>query len=292
MVRSGTRNFKRWNRAADYVINNMLIDNGYELPPGGLWDTKYNDMSTEQVYDLLEDDGDPNFDQYDLSPSPIDSDMSPEEVEQKVQDIIVKASIQSKMGGDKSGSIPSDIQRELDKLLNPKLDWRTILQNYVSAFAKEDYSYKKPNRRYMPDFYLPSLYSEAVGEIAIAVDTSGSVTDKEFQAFLSEINAIKNDLNPALTTVIDFDTSIKNVHKLTADQSIDSVKFSGYGGTQLDCVFNYYKKDVPVVLIVFSDLYCPPIQTAPEYPVIWVVVNNPSATTHFGQKIDYDTNDL
>lgn len=52
-LREGNRNHVLWNKAADYVINNMLIDSGYTLPPGGLSNKAYIDMSTEQVYDRL-----------------------------------------------------------------------------------------------------------------------------------------------------------------------------------------------------------------------------------------------
>ena len=73
--------------------------------------------------------------------------MSKEEIERKIEDIIVKASVQSKMAGDAAGSIPGDIEIALDKLLNPKLPWNVILQNYMSSFAKEDFSWRRPNRR-------------------------------------------------------------------------------------------------------------------------------------------------
>ena len=52
-LRQGDRNHVLWNKAADYVINNMLLDSGYTLPPGGLADKIFIDMSTEQVYDAL-----------------------------------------------------------------------------------------------------------------------------------------------------------------------------------------------------------------------------------------------
>lgn len=278
----------KYNRAADYVINIMLQDSGYTLPEGGLVDEAYRGMSTEQVYAVLpeepEGDGEAGYDCDIKAPS----EKEAKAVTEAITDMLVKAVTQSKMQGDAAGSIPGDITRAIDKLLNPKLPWEVILQNYMSTFAKDDYSFKKRNRRY-EDTIMPSLYSESMEELSCAIDTSGSVQDHEFLAFLTEINYIKESLAPVLTTIIDFDTSIKHTYKLTKDESIEGIEFSGYGGTDLRPVFDYYDEDVPTVLIVFSDLQCVPIQQDPGYPVIWVVVNNPTAKVNFGKMIHYDT---
>lgn len=284
---------RKYNRAADYVINIMLQDNNYKLPAGGLVDKAYRNMSTEQVYKVLPDDpeGDANYD-CDIEPA---SEAEAEAISEAITNILVKAVIQSKMQGDEAGSIPGDIKRTIDDLLNPKLPWEVILQNYMSVFTKDDYSFRKPNRRYydgsggVDDHYLPSLYSESMAELAIAIDSSGSVMDSEFLAFLTEIHYIKENLAPLLTTIIDFDTTVKHVHKLTKEQTIEGIEFSGYGGTNLTPVFDYYETDKPTVLVIFSDLHCDKIQHDPGYPVIWIVINNPSAKVNFGKVIHYAT---
>jgi predicted metal-dependent peptidase len=62
ITRLKERDPRKWNYAGDYVINHLLISRGYRMPEGGLHDPKYKNMSTEQVYDLLEDDDiDENF---------------------------------------------------------------------------------------------------------------------------------------------------------------------------------------------------------------------------------------
>jgi|TARA_B110000902_G_scaffold240021_1_gene289181 predicted metal-dependent peptidase len=281
IVRKGERDHLRWNKAGDYVINIMLRDAGYAMILGGLIDNKYRDWSTAQVYDDLPDSSDD--DEFD---SDIGEPEDTEEFDEQIKEIILSAVTQAGMSNE-SGSIPGEIQREVNKLTNPKLDWRTILQNYMSTFAKNDYSFRKPNRRFFPNYHLPSLYSEDTGEIAIAIDTSGSVSKEEFTAFLCEINSIKENLNPKLTTIIDFDTRVRKVHSLTEDENIGDIKFHGGGGTNLDCVFDYYGKNKPTVLIVFSDLHCKRIVEDPKYPVIWIVVNNSRATTNFGTQIHY-----
>ena len=69
---------------------------------------------------------------------------------------------------------------------------------------------------------------------------------------------------------------------------IDTVSFSGWGGTNLTPVFEHYDKNKPTVLVVFSDLFCAPIIEDPGYPVIWACFGNPNAEVNFGQLIHVD----
>lgn len=301
MFRKGLRDHKIHNEACDHVINLMLEDAGIKLPAGALKDPSYKDLSSEEVYNIIFKDAkkqNPNF-KPDLiiggsgqGPKPEGSGVgdqpTPEQqaaLEAAVKEILVKAAIQSKMNGDAPGTVPGEVQIHLDKLLRPKLPWQTLLYNYVSTISKDDYSFRRPNRRFAPDHYLPSAYSEKVGEIAVAVDTSGSVSDKEFKSFISEIHKIQSVFNPELLTVIDFDTDIKKVHKLKDGDDVRKVNFVGRGGTNLHPVFDYCNKTKPKVLIVFSDLECSPVKKNPGYPVIWVCVNNKRAKVDFGKLI-------
>jgi len=286
----------KYNIAADYVINLILDDNGFSLPEGGLLDQQYRGMSTMEVYNTLPDSPPPppNGGAGSLIgdiKTPEDGNQSSEEIEkanQKVEQLIMRAKTAAEMVNEDFGQMPGDVQLLIDKLSNPKLDWATILQNHMNSYCKNDYSYRRPNKRFAPDFYLPDMISENLGEIAIAVDTSGSVSDRDFAAFLAEINDIKERLNPKLTTIIDFDTSIKTVHKLHPGQSVSGLPFSGRGGTDLECVFGYYEKRSPEVLIVFSDLWCEVIEEKPPYPVIWICIENTDARVEFGKLIHFN----
>jgi predicted metal-dependent peptidase len=290
-------NFSVWNQACDHYINIMLINAGYSMIKGGLADHTYHDQtkwSADTIFKHLMDNPnkqDPNFEpDFTGDGEPGDPDMSPEEVQRKIEDIVIKASVQSKMSGNDPGSIPGEIDIELDRLLNPKLPWNIILQNFMSSYAKEDYSFRKPNKRFMPNVIMPSLFSESVGHIAVAVDTSCSVSDEQFAAFRTEIVTIHQTLQPEELTVVDFDTKIHKVHKLHKGDDASTIKFSGRGGTYLKPVFDHYnkKENNPVVLIVFSDLECDEIEDDPGYPVIWVKLKGCGFTPTFGQLIDYD----
>lgn len=278
---------ERFNIAADHVINLMLKAAGFTIPDTWYCDNKYSGMSTEQVYKLLPPSKPNSGYKGDIrNPGKGEADQA----QNKVKEILQRASARSKMSKDVAGTVPGDVAIMLDKLVNPRLPWTTILQNYMSSFSKNDYTFKKPNRRFFPEYYLPSLYSEALGEICVAVDTSCSVSDDEFRIFLSEIRDIKEKLQPEQLTVIDFDTSIHTVHVLGQGQGVESISFHGRGGTDLTPVFEHYGKDKkPVVLIVFSDLECTEIQEDPGYPVVWVCINNLSAHVNFGELIHMDT---
>lgn len=250
MVRRGNRDPKRYNIAGDHVINLVILARGFELPPNGFHDSQYTGMNTETVYDLLPLDTPPNF-----MPDVVEGGgiESPQEIEQRIQETLIRASIRSEQEGDKPGTIPGDIKLFLDGLLNPKLPWNKILIKYLNKYVKSDYSWRRPNRRFMPEHYLPSMYSTALIDLTIAVDISGSVTDYEFKTFISEIASIFRMLNPEKITLIQFDTVIKSVDEIKGFRDLMNVTFTGRGGTNFEPVNEWAKAAKPQLLMVFTD---------------------------------------
>ena len=276
---------KNYNIAADHVINLMLLKAGFSLPPGGCHDPQYEGMSTEEIFKLLPP-APADVDQDILEITGTDQDIASKK--QAIGQILVKAAQQSKLSGDSAGTIPGDIERALHDILNPKMDWFSLLMKYVSAYDKSDYSFQRPNKRFMPDHYLPGLYGESMGDLGLAFDASGSVSDEEFAAYFGETKYMRETLNPQQTTILEFDTKVNNVFILKQEDSMDDVHFSGGGGTRLQPVFDYYLEHPPTVLIIFSDLECSPITEEPPFPVIWISVGNPGAEVHFGELIHYE----
>ena len=288
---------EKYQYAADYVINIGMKDSGFAPLPNWLCKDEYRGMSTKQVYDVIPDDeckdksGGGN--QY-MDIIFDDPNASPEEVAAKQADItnaIIKGMTASKMAGDDPGSIPGEIAIQIEELLNPQLPWTILLQDYVTGFVKDEYTYRRPNRRMLPNgLVMPSQHSEKLTEVVVGVDTSCSVSDLEFTAFLSEIHDIKERMKPEKMTIIDFDTSIKKVHKLSEFDGIDSVKFHGRGGTDIHPLMKWAKKNQPVVLIVFSDMYFDiDASDDPDIPVLWISVNNKSHDhLVFGDVLDFE----
>lgn len=270
LTRRGDRDPKIWNYAGDYVINQMLVDSGITIPKGGLQDNKYKGMSTNDIYNLLIS----NPEECPNCPDLVDMEYPSEEEEQALdtrhETMLVKAKMRSEMAGEPAGTIPNEVERLIHEILNPKLPWETLLMDFLTERRKIDYSWVKPNRKYMPDQILPTALSEGMGHLAVAIDTSGSVSTKHLTEMLSEITHIHETLQPSRLTIIDCDYVIHNIYEVGHSDLIEELKFNGGGGTRFHPVLEHLEEDPPEVLLYFTDLYAPQIMEAPEYPVMWI----------------------
>lgn len=281
MARLQERDPQKWNSAADHVINLQLLEWGFRMPQGGQADPQYKGLSTEEVYKLLPD-PDPS------TPMDIESPDQPlEELNEHLAEIIVRASVQSKIQGDTSGTILGEVQIFLDKLLTPKLPWQRILQKYLHALPKSDYSFRKFNRRFFPKYRLPSLRSETLMAIAIAVDTSGSVSDTEFNQFVTEIHSILRMQKPEKITLIQFDTVIKSVDEIRTVKELSQVAFHGRGGTRIEPVLQWAETNKPQLLLVFSDGHFRFYREDSRTNVVWLIHDNEKFVPPFGKVINY-----
>ena len=298
-IRRNNRDPEIWNSAADHVINLMLLERGFKLPDGGCCDTRFKNMTTEQVYDILKKEADkipnkpktvPGIGQDLVEPDSKESDATgatAEEIEAHVTNALVRASIRSQQENDKPGTIPGDIQIFLNGLLKPKLPWNRILQKYLNSYSKNDYSFKKPNKRFFPAHYLPSMYSINLMEIAIAVDTSGSVSDEEFHQFISEIHTIFRMMKPPKIHLIQFDTKLKEVREIKDLRDMSKIKFTGRGGTEIGGLVNWVNTNKPKLLLVFTDGAFNFKNYHTDQNTIWVIHNNPRFAPQFGKAIHY-----
>lgn len=283
------------NYAADYVVNLIILGAGFILPPGCLYDNRFVDMSYEQVYKILMEEKKDGISFSDVIPG-TGSDILPpadqaeaSQVESDIAEMVLRATVQAQQIG-MYGHIPGSVLVALDKTLNPMLPWDVIFQNYMNQFAKDDYSFRKPNKKYLPDLIMPSAYSEAVCEVVLAVDTSGSVSDKEFGFFIQEVEVIQQYLNPELITLIDFDTKIHRVHEITQNVNVlHDIKFTGRGGTDVHPILQWACENEPEIMIIFTDggFKKPTPDKYPECPVLWLIHNNPGFTSQRGEVIHY-----
>lgn len=285
----------RWNIACDHVINLQLIERGFKMPSMGLADNKYIGLSAEEVYKLLpENPGKPQMQDLvsgDADGATAEGTAEAEALSREMADILVRAALQSKIAQDKPGTIPGEIELFLNRLLNPKLPWNRILQKYLQAFAKNDYTWRKPNRRFFPKHHLPSMFSENLMNIAIAVDTSGSVTDEQFLRFVTETHSIMRMMKPEKITLVQFDTEIKSTNEIKSIQELMKVRFTGRGGTLINPVLEWVNKHKPQLLLVFSDGGFYFYTDTTKVPVIWLIHDNTPWTAPFGKVIHYSMGD-
>lgn len=290
--------FRTYNEAADHVINLMLKEKGYGVPQEACCDSKYTNMTTEQVYaDIIKNKSqNPNF-VPDFTPStgnnPSPDSLTQDQLKQKVDEMIVKANTASKMNPEADGSsedVPDSIAQRIEELINPKVDWKTLLRNYMFDLCRDDYSYRRPNRRYMPNLIVPSLYSEGMGKIGCGIDVSGSVSDDQFNAFKSEIEQIKETLNPSMTEVVQWHHGIADITEVERYEDLDNVEFNETGGTDVHPLLKHWIKNPPDIAVIFTDGYFHPFKK-PElitFPVIWVIYDNNNFKCDFGSIIEYE----
>ena len=276
MHRREDRNANRWNIAADYVINDVLVNERVgKMPSGGLLDpalVQQGNGTTEGVYRLLPKDtedksaGQPGgaMDQV------IDAAEDQAGLSQKESEMRVKV-VQAKNAAKMAGKLSAGLERLVNDVTKVRTNWREILRRFLSERAKTDLSYAKPKRRFLAeDIYLPSLIGEKMGPICIAVDCSGSVNAEVLSQFQSEISAILEDVRPSAIKVIYFDSEVLKIDDLDLDSLVKLSPIGG-GGTAFSPIFQSIAEmeDSPSALVVLTDLYCSDFGQAPKYPVLW-----------------------
>lgn len=289
MERLSGRDHARWNMATDYVINLILVKRGFKMPKMGLLDHAYDGMAAEEVYPLIPESKIENFKAsggIDLDDSVSQSEL--DEIKEEIDDLLVRAKIQSEMAQDKPGTIPGDIQIYLNKLLNPKLPWQQILRRFFKSMSQDDYTMSKPNRRFFPKYHLPTLHSDALVDLAIAVDISGSVSDADFKQMISDIASVLRMMKPKKITLIQFDTRITNICNVRNIKELMQVKFVGRGGTEIGPVIEWANVNKPEALLIFTDggFYFRGHTT--KIPTVWLIHNNPQFVSEFGKIIHYE----
>jgi predicted metal-dependent peptidase len=298
------------NAAMDYVINLELADLGkatgvlaFPVLDGkqlGLLDEKYRGMNTKQVYDLLKQQhggqgvqvsGEGGgLDEHDWEGAGELSDEDKKVLEKEIDRAIRQGVLAEKRVGSGAGGR----SLELEDLLNPQVNWREVLREYVKSICsgKDASSWRKVNRRFLSsDTYMPTLVSERVGHLVVAVDTSGSIGGRELSNFLSEVKSIAEEVTPDKVDLLYWDGEVaghEEYDNSTVANIIDSTKPRGGGGTSPSCVSTYLKaKSIkPECVIMLTDGYVGDDWGKEwEAPVLWVIAGNTNAVASTGQTI-------
>jgi predicted metal-dependent peptidase len=190
-----------------------------------------------------------------------------------------------------AGQLGGGLERILDKIRRPTVDWRTLLRRFVQESARSDYSWKLPNPRYCSQgLYLPALRNEQMPAIVVGLDTSGSISRAALAAFGAEIQAIVEDCAPECTFVVACDAQVQGVSEFGPGEII-RLEARGGGGTDFKPVFDWVSKGVtPACLIYLTDLCGEFPANEPEYPVLWVSPQREGAAP-FGEIIHLEIPD-
>ena len=279
MVRRGDRDPEIWNIACDYVINNMLDHDGYNMKGFPYYlDHKYDNQSAEEVYHQLSQFPDVITQLPQWIPDLIEPEGSPEDVQgqiSQITSIVMGAAHQSKMAG--HGGAPAEIETMLRHFLQPKIPWELHVYNWMADLIESDFTWRKPNRRHT-EIYLPSI-EEDEGRLECLnyyLDVSGSVSDRDVLRFNSEVKYIWETFQPKKLNMILFDHMIQRELVLNEGENFDEVMITGRGGTELAPVRQHILDTKPTAAIVFSDMCCTPMQVFSHdemIPILWVGVN-------------------
>ena len=300
------------NKAADYVVNDMIteISKKYpelvQLPKGGLYDPQYHNMSMREIYKLLKSKkgggggggtpdkegekgsgsggGEYEFDKHDFG-----KPMTQEEA--KEMDGKIDRAIRE--GALLAGRLGIDLPRSVTDLLNPVIDWKKELAEFVtsSCKGKDEYTWRKFNRRLISnDIYLPTVENETIGEVVVAIDTSGSIGQEQLNAFASELVSICEAVSPDAVRVLWWDTKVHGEQLFTDnyDQIGSMLKPLGGGGTRVSSVAEYInkKKINAECVLVFTDGYLESdVVWNISAPTLWMVTENRNWTPPTGKKV-------
>jgi predicted metal-dependent peptidase len=307
-ARRAGRELAMWNVACDLAVNPLLLDAGFALPAGRLVPGEGTFMgyppgkSAEEYFELLRGTESP-----DRSSSTCDSesvagattpdpggcgavidpaDGSPAgtrlaESQWKV------AVAQADHAARGRGELPAGLGRTVEEVIHAPADWQSILQAFVSAHARNDYSWARPNRRYLTQgLFLPGLRSDELGDVVVAVDTSGSIGARELGLFASELSALLAAYD-CRATILYHDTRVQKVETWTPTDGSLTLTPTGGGGTRHDCVFAWIEEaDLdPACVVCLPDLETRFPTTLPAVPVLWAQVGDARVDPPFGQVI-------
>lgn len=316
--RRGGRDMGGWNKATDQVIWGIIsnlqsaTDGRIMMPPNGHVDPKYHNLSAEEVFHLMQQDGDDKGDgkgnnntDY-QSPgafeNPTDNDSQDQPgpdggdgqappsstLEDDWKAAVSQAATVERQKN--RGNLPAWMKSLVDELIEPKVPWTEHVREFCHRLSRDDYSYRRPNRRFLSrGFVLPTLMSERLGPIVGAFDTSGSIFcyPEMVQAILSEFQGVLDLCRPEQMVLIDCDTQVHQQKEFLPGDTLLNFVPQGGGGTDFRPIFEAVKDlpEPPACLIFLTDLegYFP--DTAPEYPVLWANFGHPTAKAPWGTTI-------
>jgi predicted metal-dependent peptidase len=321
MGRRGNRDPKLWNIADDYCVNWDLVEQriGDKIPVA-LYDSKYKNMSAEEVYDdlyanadkidinkllkqLLDEhlddsefgdqdgEGDGNERTHSGGRRPQLSEAEKKEIRDEMKDAVLAAAQASG-----AGNLPGGVKRMIKDLVEPVMNWRELLQQQIESTVKSDFTWARPSRRsWHMDAIMPGMKPGEQIDIVIGIDTSGSITENDLKIFLSEIKGIMEAYDEYKIHVMGWDTQVHNTEIFTSDnlESIESFEPGGGGGTDPHCVWEWLQENQiePKKLVMFTD-YCffgwSPEKVEPYCDTVWIIKGNKSAEPEFGVYAHYE----
>ena len=284
--RRGDRDPQLFNIANDYCVNADLKKHRvgeFITSVPCLYDPKYQDMSSEEIYDILYENAE-KIDIGSLIDKMLDEHLDGEgdgegsgkdgdkecngngrpkysaEEKQKIRDEIKEAVLAAAAASDGAGNLPAGVKRIIQDMTAPKMNWRELIRMQLESTIKSDYTWLRSSRRgWHMDAVMPGMKLDPMIDIAISIDASGSMGEAILKDVLGEVAGIMEQFPNYRIHVVSFDTEVYNPQQFDSENLDDITEYEvmGGGGTDFDCVFNYFKANEiePKRHIMFTDGY-------------------------------------
>lgn len=320
--RQMNRNKRIWNLANDYCVNADLIKHeiGRKITTIKiLHDPQFNDMASEEVYDKLMENvqyidieqltdmlldehldgqgdsggegvGEGEGDEGKGNGRPKLSKEDRAAIRDEFREAVINSAMANGLG---AGNLPGNVKKMIGELTQPQMDWRELLNLTLTSTVKTDYSWRRPSRRaFHMDAILPCMDPGEAIDIAVAIDTSGSISSTMLKDFLGEVQGAMESFAAYKIHLFCFDTAVHNPVNFTSDDinELTEYELGGFGGTAFEPIFQHLKdaEVTPERLVVFTDM-CPSSGWGdPDYcDTLWINHSNPGTVAPFGTTVEY-----
>lgn len=284
------RRGKLWQLATDYAINNLLAKNGLSIPIGANYNTEFEGMYAEEIYDALKDellgeDGDAFGESGDTPRQENQGEQEGDDAHSfsnidGIEDDLdtqdesqwqYAASLAHEVA-QRKGAMPQGLERLGKKVKPSDVDWRFELYNAVNRHMRNNYAFMPPNKKHIHrGIALPSLTSDTLS-LCVAIDTSGSIDDQLLGAFMEEFKSIMQNFPSVKIELIIADAKVHAHHTFQGGERMDFA-LKGGGGTDYRPTFDYVEANLPMttMLLYFTDGEGSYPRIGPNYEVLWAL---------------------
>lgn len=318
------------NYAMDYVINLQIRDaDPYEAEVSmprdpktgelmGLYDERFRNMDTKQVFNILReesgggsggdegegqgngnpmqgsggqsDDESSSLDDHDWDGAEAMSEEEEEELGREIDSAL-------REGAMLAGRMKGNLNRNIDDLLHPKVDWREALRDFIKLATKggDQSTWRRPNRRFLGvDIVMPTSESRKADMFVLGIDTSGSIGGNELAQFLGEVKTICDEVAPETIELLYWDSHVarrETYRGAEVQELVETTRPAGGGGTTPSCVprFMVENRIEPQCVIMLTDGYfgsdgCGS-WAGVSAPVLWCVYGKRDFVPTVGQSV-------
>ena len=204
--------------------------------------------------------------------------------------------------GSMAGTMAGWWKSELAAATERPMAWQSVLAHFMSGLRRSDYRLFPPHKKHIHrGLYLPSIGIPGPQHIAVAVDTSGSMSDELLSRILTQIDYLRS-ASECLITIIQFDYKIQSVTRVEAWESLSTLAtlggaVVGRGGTDLCAPFEHIEADRAGdflqldALMVLTDGFGPSPKRPPWFPVLWVIAPDGRNQCNFGGELQMPRTD-